>query len=86
MLSETETLFDYSEGMRLEKEGDFAAAAEAYWKCWANFQSADLVQDTDLQRETADDARDDAIRIAQAHFSEVERRRFEEEKGFNDYV
>ncbi len=78
MLSESSTSIDYFGAEKLMADGQYLAAADAYYSCWARFQSADFIQDTEYQVELANDALDSCILVFKNHLTP------EEQQGFLD--
>ena len=83
MLSESETDMAYFKAQEPLAKGQFADAADAFYRCWARFQSAEFVENADSQAATADDALTDCISIVSRNLTPEERWNFLERHGFS---
>ena len=84
MLAESETDMDYFNAQELLAKGQFADAADTFYRCWSRFQSTDFVENADSQAETADDALSDCISIVSGRLTPEERWSFLERHGFSN--
>ena len=84
MLAESETDMDYFKARELLAKELFAEAADAFYSCWARFQSTDFVENADSQAATADDALSDCISIVSSNLTPEERWNFLERHGFSN--
>ena len=81
MLSESSTCIDFFGAEKLMADGQYLAAADAYYSCWQRFQSADFIQDTEYQTELANDALDSCISVYTDHLTPEEQQGFLDQHG-----
>ena len=81
MLSESSTNIDFFDAEKLMAEGQYLAAANAYYSCRERFQSADFIQNTDYQVELANDALDSCILVFRDHLTPEEKQEFLDKQG-----
>ncbi len=85
MLGESSTNIDYFDAEKLMEDGQYLAAADAYYSCWSRFQSADFIQDTDYQRELANDALDSCISVFSKHLTPEEQQGVLDKHGMTSF-
>ena len=85
MLSESSTIIDFFGVEKLMADGQYLAAADAYYSCWARYQSADFIQDTEYQTELANDALASCISVFSDHLTPEEQQGFLDKHGMTSF-